>query len=183
MKRWVTVLLSFLLLPMLLLAGTTGKIKGKIADQTNGEPLIGASVIIVGTSFGAISDMNGEYSVSNLTAGAYTVKASYIGYQPTVVSNVRVNVDLTTDLNFKLNSEGIAVGEVLVVSERLLINKSNTNAIRATTSEIIDALPVRGLNNIISLTPGVVLDNGAVFVRGGRVDEVGYYLEGTNVTN
>lgn len=183
MKRWVTVLLSFLLLPMLLLAGTTGKIKGKIVDQTNGEPLIGASVIIVGTSFGAISDMNGEYSVSNLTAGTYSVKASYIGYQPTIISNVRVNVDLTTDLNFKLNSEGIAVGEVLVVSERLLINKSNTNAIRATTSEVIDALPVRGLNNIISLTPGVVLDNGSVFVRGGRVDEVGYYLEGTNITN
>lgn len=183
MKRWVTVLLSFLLLPMLLLAGTTGKIKGKIVDQTNGEPLIGASVIIVGTSFGAISDINGDYSVSNLTAGTYTVKASYIGYQSTTISNVRVNVDLTTDLNFKLTSEGIAVGEVLVVSERLLINKSNTNAIRATTSEVIDALPVRGLNNIISLTPGVVLDNGSVFVRGGRVDEVGYYLEGTNVTN
>ena len=183
MKRWVTILFSFLLLPMLIFAGTTGKIKGKITDQNNGEPLIGANVIVVGTSFGATTDINGIYSISNLTAGTYSVKASYIGYQPTTISNVRVNVDLTTDLNFKLNVEGISVGEVVVVSERLLINKSNTNAIRSTTSDIIDALPVRGLNNVISLTPGVVLSNDDVFVRGGRVDEVGYYLEGTNITN
>ena len=183
MKRWVTVLISFLLLPMLVLAGTTGKIKGKVTDKSNGEPLIGASVVVVGTSFGAMTDIDGNYSISNLSAGTYAVKATYIGYQPTTLSGVRVNADLTTDLDFKLNSEGIAVGEVVVVSERLLINKSNTNAIRATTSDVIDALPVRGLNNIISLTPGVVLDNRNVYVRGGRNDEVGFYLEGTNITN
>jgi len=168
---------------MLVFAGTTGKIKGKVTDKSNGEPLIGASVIVIGTSFGAMTDINGNYSISNLTAGTYSVKTTYIGYQPTTVSNVRVNADLSTDLDFKLNAEGISVGEVVVVSERLLINKSNTNAIRATTSEVIDALPVRGLNNIISLTPGVVLNNGTVYVRGGRNDEVGFYLEGTNITN
>lgn len=183
MNRWFTLLFSLLLLPSLVLMAQTGRMKGKVTDLTNGEPLIGANVIIVGTSFGAATDVKGEYSISNLTPGTYEVKASYIGYQTITQVNVRVNADLTTELNFQLPAEGISVGEVVVVSERPLINKSNTNAIRTTTSDVIEALPVRGVNNIIALTPGVVQQDGSLFIRGGRVDEVGYYLEGTNITN
>lgn len=183
MNRWFTLLFSLLLLPTLVLVAQTGKMKGKVTDLTNGEPLIGANVIIVGTSFGAATDVNGEYSISNLNAGTYEVKASYIGFQAITQTNVRVSADLTTELNFQLPSEGISVGEVVVISQRPLINKSNTNAIRSTTSDVIETLPVRGINNILSLTPGVVLQNNNVYIRGGRTDEVGYYLEGTNITN
>ena len=183
MNRWFTLLFSLLFIPSLVLMAQTGKIKGKITDLTNGDPLIGANVIIVGTSFGAATDVNGEYSISNLSAGTYEVKASYIGFQSITQTNVRVSADLTTELNFQLPAEGISVGEVVVVSERPLINKSNTNAIRSTTSDVIETLPVRGINNILKLTPGVVLQNSNVYIRGGRVDEVGYYLEGTNITN
>jgi outer membrane receptor protein involved in Fe transport len=183
MNRWFTLLFSLLLLPTLVLVAQTGKMNGKITDQTNGEPLIGANVIIVGTSFGAATDVNGQYSISNLSAGIYQVKASYIGYQAITQTNVRVSADLTTELNFQLPAEGISVGEVVVVSERPLINKSNTNAIRSTTSDVIETLPVRGINSILALTPGVVLQNNNIYIRGGRVDEVGYYLEGVNITN
>ncbi len=183
MNRWFTLLFSLLFIPSLVLMAQTGKIRGKVTDLTNGEALIGANVIVVGTSLGAATDVNGEYSISNLSAGTYQVKASYIGYQTITQVNVRLSAELTTELNFKLPAEGISVGEVIVVSERPLINKSNTNAIRTTTSDVIDALPVRGINNIIALTPGVVLQNNTVYIRGGRVDEVGYYLEGTNISN
>lgn len=183
MNRWFTLLFSLLLLPSLVLVAQTGKLKGKVTDLTNGEPLIGANVIVVGTSLGAATDVNGEYSISNLNAGTYNVKASYIGYQAITQTEVRVSAELTTELNFQLPAEGISVGEVVVVSERPLINKSNTNAIRSTTSDVIETLPVRGINNILKLTPGVVLQNNNVYIRGGRVDEVGYYLEGTNITN
>lgn len=183
MNRWFTLLFSLIFIPTLVLMAQTGRMRGKVTDLTSGEPLIGANVIVVGTSFGAATDVNGEYSISNLSAGTYEVKASYIGYQTITQVNVRVNADLTTQLNFQLPAEGISVGEVVVVSERPLINKSNTNAIRTTTSDVIEALPVRGINNIISLTPGVVIQNNNVYIRGGRSDEVGYYLEGTNITN
>lgn len=183
MNRWFTLLFSLLLFPSLVLMAQSGKMKGKVTDLTNGEPLIGANIIIVGTSFGAATDINGEYSISNLNAGTYDVKASYIGYQAITQTGVRVSADLTSELNFQLPAEGISVGEVVVVSERPLINKSNTNAIRSTTSDLIETLPVRGVNNILKLTPGVVLQNNQLFIRGGRVDEVGYYLEGANITN
>lgn len=182
MKRWVTVLLTLLLLPALLLA-QSGKIRGKVTDLNSGEPLVGANVLVVGTSLGAATDINGEYTILNLTAGTYEVKSSYIGYQTITQTNVRINTDLTTQLNFQLPAEGISVGEVIVVSERPLINKSNTNAERIKTSEDIDALPVRGVDNILALTAGVVLQDNTIFIRGGRQDEVGFYLEGSNITD
>lgn len=183
MKRKITILFFILFMPALVLAGTVGKIKGKVTDLQTGEALIGANVLVVGTSFGGATDVNGEFVINNLDPGVYELKCSYLGYKTVTVSNIRVQADLTTERNFQLPTEGISVGEVEIVAQRALINKSNTNAIRSTTGKDIEALPVRGINNVLALTPGVVLSNGSVFVRGGRVDEVGYYLEGTNITN
>src|SRR4030066_35354 len=151
MIKRITMLLLFLSLPSLLLA--QGRIKGKVTDLTTGEPLIGANVLVVSTSFGAATDVNGEYLISNLEAGVYEVRASYIGYQTITVSNVRVNADLTTELNFQLPLEGIEIGEVEVIAERPLVNKSSTNANRITTSDQIDALSIRGVNNILAINP------------------------------
>jgi len=183
MKPKITVVFFLLLLPVMLFAGTTGRIKGKVIDLQTGEPLIGANVLVVGTSFGAATDVNGDYTINFLDAGVYTVKATYLGYKTVTISNVRVNADLATALDFKLPPTGVTVGEVQIVAQRPLVNTSNTNAIRTTTNEVIDALPVRGVDNIIALTPGVTLQNNVIFVRGGRQDEVGYYLEGTNISN
>ncbi len=183
MKRKITALFFLLFLPALVYAGTVGKIKGKVTDLQTGEPLIGANVIVVGTSFGAATDINGEYVISNLDAGTYSLKASYLGYKTVTVTEIRVNTDLTTEMNFRLPAQGVAVGEVEIVAKRPLINKSNTNAIRTTTNAEIEALPVRGVNEILALTPGVTVQDNTVYVRGGRQDEVGYYLEGTNITD
>ncbi|MCH8170756.1 MAG: TonB-dependent receptor [Bacteroidetes bacterium] len=183
MKRKITILFFLLFLPTFVLAGTVGKIQGKVTDLQTGETLIGANVLVVGTSFGAATDVDGVFTINNLNPGVYTIKTSYLGYKTVTISNIRVNVDLTTEVDFNLPAEGITVGEVNIVAVRPLINKSNTNAIRNISSDDIDALPVRGVTAIIGFSPGVILLNNEVYVRGGRQDEVGYYLEGTNITN
>lgn len=173
----------FVFLPYLAFAGTVGKIKGKVTDLTTSEPLIGANVLVLGTSFGAATDVNGNYTILNLEAGVYEVRASFVGYQTVTISNVRVNADLTTELNFQLPGEGIELQQINVVAERPLILKSATNANRITTSDVLDALPIRGVDNILGLTAGVVLQDKSVFIRGGRQDEVGFYLEGASITD
>ncbi len=182
MKKVFTLFSLLILLPVILNAAS-GKIKGKVLDASTNEPLIGANVIVMGTSFGAATDLNGEYLITNVEAGTYEVRASFIGYRSSTISNVRVFSDLTTDLDFALPSEDISISEIAIVAQKPLVNKSNTNAVRVTTSEDIEALPVRGMNNIIGLSAGVVLKDNVVFVRGGRLDEVGYYLEGISVRN
>lgn len=184
MHRKIFYYLLFLsLMPVLVMAGTKGRIKGKVVDLQTGEPLIGANVLVVGTTVGSATDASGEFILLNLEAGTYTVRASYLGYQSITISNVRVNADLTTNVDFQLPAEGIDVGTVEIVAKKPLIQKDNTNAVRITSSEDIAALPVRSVTGIIGLSAGVVLQDNAVFIRGGRIDEVGYYLEGTSVTN
>jgi outer membrane receptor protein involved in Fe transport len=182
-RRIFYFLLLLALCPVLLSASTKGRVKGKVVDLQTGEALIGANVIVMGTTTGAATDASGEFLLQNLEAGVYTVRASYLGYQTVTISNVRINADLTTYLDFELPSEDIQVGTVEIVAQRPLIQKDNTNAVRITNSDDIDALPVRGVQGIIGLTAGVVLQNNTVYIRGGRSDEVGYYLEGVSVTN
>jgi len=182
-RKFFTVIVCALLVVPFAAAQTTGRITGKVVDLQTGEPLVGANVLVVGTTFGAATDVNGDYSISHLDPGVYVLKASYIGYKSVTISNLRVNAALATAADFRLPSQGVSVGEVQIVAQRPLVNPSNTNAIRTTTTEQIQSLPVRGIDNIVALTPGVVSQDNVLYIRGGRQDEVGYYLEGTNVTN
>jgi len=182
MKGKILLLILLLIYPVLLF-GVTGRLKGRVTDLKSGEPLIGANILVVGTSFGAATDVNGEYVIQNLNPGVYELKVSFIGYQTITISNVRVNADLTTERNFQLPAEGVQVDEIQVVAEKPLIIKSNTNANRITTSEDIEAIPVRGIDNLLALTAGVNLQDETIFIRGGRQDEVGFYLEGANITD
>lgn len=100
-----------------------GRISGKVTDQETGEALVGANVILVGTSLGAATDINGEYVVNNVTAGQYNVRASYIGYQDMTISNLKVTSGLTAEANYKLNLKGFSTSDVVIVSERPLIEK------------------------------------------------------------
>ncbi len=182
-RKFFTLIICALLVVPFTVAQTTGRITGKVVDLQTGEPLIGANVLVVGTTFGAATDVNGEYTISHLDPGVYSVKASYVGYKSVTISNLRVSAALASQATFRLPSQGVSVGEVQVVAQRALVNPSNTNAIRTTTNEEIQSLPVRGVENIVALTPGVVKQDNVIYIRGSRQDEVGYYLEGANISN
>lgn len=160
----------------------TGRISGKVIDQQTGEPLIGANIIIVGTSLGAASDVNGEYLITSISAGEYSVKASYIGYQDATVNKLLVNSGLTTRFNFELQSTGFSTSEVVIVAQRPLIEKTSTNAKRIIGPDEFENLG-RNLNAIVALQPGVVRQNGRTYIRGSRPDETGYTVEGADVKN
>ncbi|MFB3080316.1 MAG: carboxypeptidase-like regulatory domain-containing protein [Nitrosomonadaceae bacterium] len=180
---FLSAILFLLLGPGLLLAQTSGKIRGKVFDRETGEGLPAANVIIKGTTRGAATDVNGEFLILQVPAGLYTLRASYIGYRDVTISNVRVSIDLTTKLDFEMPAEDIAVGEIVIVSKRPLVNQSATNAVRIQTLESIEKLAIRGLTAAFALQAGVVFQDGAINIRGGRADETGFRLEGSNTRN
>jgi len=159
-----------------------GRISGKVTDQKTGEPLIGANIIIVGTSLGAATSINGEYLITNVSAGSYSVRASYIGYQDVTVNNLIVSTGLTTNFNFELQSTEFSTSEIVIVSERPLIEKSSTNAKRIIGPDEFENLG-RNLTAIVALQPGVVRQNDVIYIRGSRPDETGYTVEGADVKN
>jgi outer membrane receptor protein involved in Fe transport len=180
-----TIVCVLVLTPLLVLGGTTGKIRGKISDKETGEALVGASVIVKGTSLGASADINGEFVILNVPPGMYSLEGKFLGYQPMVIGNVQISSDLTQEVNFPLKAitEGVQMQEIVVQRERDLVQKNATNAVRISTAEDVKNLPVRGVVSAVILSPGVVEQGGEIFIRGGRAEETGYYLEGANAKN
>ena len=110
----LAVLVIGLLLPGMLLAQGTGKIRGTVVDEATGDPIIGANVVLEGTSRGAATDLDGFFVILAIQPGKYTVRASAIGYAQVLISDVEINTDRSTELEFKLVSESLQL-EVLQV--------------------------------------------------------------------
>jgi len=181
-RKLLVAFAALLLLPALLLA-QDGKLRGKVTDRETGDALIGANVQIEGTNMGAATDVNGDYVILSVPPALYTVKVTYIGYSPTTVSNIRVNANITTTYDFKLASSAVQIQAVEIVAERPLIQRNTTNTIRVTQSDEVQYIPFRGVQNIVALSAGAVQQGGALYVRGGRAGEIGYYVDGANATN
>ncbi|NIT58133.1 MAG: TonB-dependent receptor, partial [Aliifodinibius sp.] len=167
-----------LLLPSILFAGQTGKIMGIITDATSGEPLIGANIVVEGTTLGAASDVDGDYIILNVPPGIYTLTASMLSYQDMRVTKIRVSIDQSTRVDFKLNPMAIELGEVVTVeAERPLIQKDLTSTESSVGADEIQTMPVENLQDILELQAGVIVDNrGEFHIRGGRSSEIAYFV-------
>jgi outer membrane receptor for ferrienterochelin and colicin len=178
MKR---TLLLFVIIPSIIFAGTTGKLTGRITDESTGEPLAGANVTLEGTNLGASTDVNGEYVVLNIPPGLFNVKVSSIGYVSVVTQDVKIIVDQTTNLSVKMKQTAIEVSEVIVSARTPLIQKDLTSTVAVMTRDEIDALPVSSFTELLSMQAGVVGSGNNLHIRGGRSNEVAYLVDGMYV--
>lgn len=176
------IFLLFCLIPGLILAAT-GKIRGTVKDMETGDPLIGANIVIQGTIMGAATDENGEFIILNVPVGKYNLVATYLGYQKVTVTDLVVNEGLTTYQNFAMSKQVLEGKEVVIVAEKPLVNKNATNDIKIIRGEVLENIPIRGYANVISAQVGAVRSGNAIYVRGGRLDEVGYYVDGVLMNN
>ncbi|MFH1851786.1 MAG: TonB-dependent receptor [Candidatus Neomarinimicrobiota bacterium] len=163
-----------------LYAGNTGKIVGRIYDQSNGEPLFAANVIVAGTEWGTASGEDGRYFINNIPPGVYTVRGTMIGYKTIDIVNILIQTDLTTEVNFPLELSVLQGEIVTVVAERGLIERDIT-AKRSIISgqDIAEKIPVTTVQGALATQAGFVEDSdGNLHLRGGRSDEVSYYVDG-----
>lgn len=175
-------LLLLLITPILIYAGTTGKLAGSVKDAQTGEPLVGANILIVGTDLGAATNVNGSYVILNIPPGSYSVKVSFIGYESKIITDVGIVVDQTTLLDITLNLQTIEVDEVVVVATTPMVQKDVTSSISVIRRDQIDALPVSTFTDLLSLQAGVVqTGSNDLHIRGGRSNEVAYLVDGVYV--
>jgi len=126
--------LHLVLLPLILLvaagllldpapppASDTGHIAGQVVDA-NGDALPGANVVVEGTTLGAATDRGGRYLIRDVPVGTYTVKATFVGFEPKSVENVRVRKNAATTVDFTLSADA-TLDEVVVTYERPVIQK------------------------------------------------------------
>jgi outer membrane receptor for ferrienterochelin and colicin len=171
-------LLAFLLFQILVNA-QSGKISGRITDKVSGEGLPGVNIVILGTTQGAASDVDGYYSILNVRPGTYSVRASAIGFASTTMSGVHVSIDLTAKADFVLGETAVQTQEVVVVATKPMVTKDLTSSTSIVGAEEIASLPVTEFSQVLGLKAGMVGGK----VRGGRSGEVVYAIDGVPMTD
>ncbi len=186
---------------LLLLTGSVysavvGKITGVVTDGETQQPLVGVTVSVQGTTWGAITDPDGRYSILNVPVGDYTVVMTAVGYATVEVSNVMVHADLAAYVNQAMTSQATELGTVIEVrAEQKLVTRDKTTSVNVVRSEEIQAMPTRGFEQVVGIQNSVVRMNSNVDtrqrggresraaspelnLRGGRPSEVAYYVDG-----
>lgn len=181
----LSLIFSLTILTIQIFAGSAGKIAGTVKDKETGEPLPFANVFIDGTTMGAATDIDGNFTILNVPPGIYSITASVVGYQKVTITDTRVNVDFTTRLDFELSSGSVQMEAVVVQGVRdPLIRQDLTNPIVAINAETIQELPVDQISDIIKLQAGVTVgDDGQIHMRGGFGNETAYTLNGVSLND
>jgi Ca-activated chloride channel homolog len=137
-----------------------GKLIGKILDSSTGEPLIGANVILMGTSMGAPTDIDGEFIITHVPEGRYTLLVSMIGYQKQSLENIFVPSDSTRRLDVRIAPSAIAAQEVVVTAQMRGQNAAMNQQVRSdriiniVSEEKIKQLPDANSADAIGRLPG-----------------------------
>ena len=155
-------------------ADTRGKMTGRIVDQGN-DPVMGANVVLVGTTIGGTTGLDGSYTILNIPPGTYDVRYSAVGYQTRVLKGVKISSGQTTTENITIAESAIETGEVVTVAERPLVDTRQTSSVAILGREDIQALPVQNVADVVNLQAGVVDGH----FRGGRLGEVQFQVERT----
>ena len=106
----MTFLLSLLVLSIGLVSAQVSKVTGVVVSAEDGEPVIGASVLVVGTNLGTITDIDGKYEIANVPADAKHLRISYVGMETQQVS-IKPGMIRT-----ELRSDTEVIDEVVVVA-------------------------------------------------------------------
>ncbi|KAA3596978.1 MAG: TonB-dependent receptor [Calditrichaeota bacterium] len=162
----------------------SGKISGYVKDKVTGEGLIGASVLIEGSVFGAQTDIEGFYFISNVPTGTYNLVSEYLGYQTGKIVDVQVKTNQTTEINFNLQEEGLTADEVIITAAQE-DGKVSIDGNKTTQSIELDlgSAIVDNIDQLIGQQAGVVGSGNTLHIRGGRSGQVLVLVDGADVGN
>ena len=144
------VCLTMLLCVTVVISGTTGKLAGRVTDRQTGEAIVGATVLVKGTSLGASTDIDGYYFIINVPPGNFEITINCIGYTR-MTYRVSIQVDHTTTLDVPLSVETINLEEVVVEGERVMIQRDQSSTVQRTNAEELATLPVNTISGVLQL--------------------------------
>ena len=168
MKRYLAGALAVLLTHLVCLAEeapdarrqpSDAHLTGHVVDARTGEHLAYATVALEGTTLGMATDATGHYFLKNLPAGRFTLTASSVGYR-TARRQVEVVAGKTLEVNFELESEPLAVDEVVVSASRTAQNRRYAPTLVSVASErLFNATASCNLSETISFQSGLRVEN------------------------
>ena len=168
------VLILTLIFPLMSFA-QTGIIRGAVFDAATGDPLIGVTVQIDGTTNGSATDFDGKFEIK-IEPGTYEVVASYISYATLRVEGVSVTEGNVTVLdNVSLKEDAEQLQEVVVSAQAIRTSEEALLTVKRKSANLLDGISSANFRKIgdsdaasaVKRVPGVSIEGGKyVFVRG-----------------
>ena len=162
------------------------KVYGTITNLLNNDPIPFANIIVEGTMIGTTSDIDGNYEILNLQAGAYNFKCSYIGFNTDIQSEIKVSSNKNLRLDFFLSENSEVLSEVKVKGNTFNKTKASPVSLRTINASEISKSPGgnRDISKVISNLPGVSSSSSFrndIIIRGGAPSENRFFLDGIEI--
>ena len=168
-------LLSFQITAYGIVPQASGKISGKVVDLSTGETLIGVPVLVQGTSFSTVTDLDGKFSIAQLPQGTYSVLFRYVGYSPKIIEGIKITDGKTIILNVNLEINKQQLQEVTVTADLkrenigslILMQKKSATMQDGISSEAIRKTPDKNTAELLRRVSGTSIQEGRfVVIRG-----------------
>ena len=177
--------LKWLLPCLLLLAGIvhagTGRLSGTIIDSETKEALVGVNLVVKGTYKGAATDIDGKYLITGLANGTVDVEVSSLGYKKVLATAIPVIDGQNTVRNFSLEKAYLAGEDVVIIGDRPLLEVDNTSSSTRIKADELASKVVDDVSDVVAQQVGVVTSDNEIHIRGGRVEENLYIIDGLSV--
>ncbi len=157
--RTIAVLVIVAGFPALLSAQAGGTISGQVVDSGTGQPLSNVQVFVSGTSLGTLSNVQGRYTLSNVPAGSFEIRASRLGYA-SATQTVTIATGATATADFQLSTSAVALDALVVTGTAGATERRATAAVVASVSasDITERAPVSSIQDLLTArVPGVSL--------------------------
>ena len=151
-------------------------IRGSIKDRNSKEPLIGATVQIVGSNLATMTDIDGNFQLSGIKDGIYDIEIKYVGYKTAVKRQVKIEDNKITTLDFEMVTDDQMLSDVVVVGKAnresenvtLLEQKRSVVAVQAVGAQELSRKGVSDAQGAVTKISGISQQDGVknVFVRG-----------------
>ena len=150
MKERVLMLFACLFASVMMAMAQNSRVTGTVVDE-NGEPVIGASVLVDGTSRGAVTNIDGVFVIDNVPSTAETITVSYVGFQ-----TQKLNITRGRDMNIVLRMDAEMLDEVLVVAYGTTKRSAFTgSAMEVKTEDIANHVTSSATNALVGKVAGV----------------------------
>ena len=156
--------------------GVDVDIKGNIKDMKSKEPLIGATVKVVGSDIATVTDIDGNFQLSGLPDGIYDIEIKYIGYKTAVKRQVRIEDNKVTTLDFEMVADERELSDLVVVAKAnresenvtMMEQKRSVVAVQTVGAQELSRKGVGDAQAAVTKISGISKQEGVknVFVRG-----------------
>lgn len=157
-----------------------GVLKGRIVDAKTKTPMEGVEIFIIGTYFGGYSDAEGNYEIQEVTEGDYTIRFTILNYSEKEYTGISIRNNETRVLDIEMGESIESMGEVVIVGEKNLIDLESGKSQVKITDEQISQMNVTNIQGIVAQQVGVNQTPDGIQIRGARVYETQYVVDGIN---